>query len=246
MSHNCSLLAWDSDYWGFPVARLHADKLTAPEAGETIRWCDEQGVRCLFFAADGNCRETLRCAWAQGFKFVDQRVEMAMTASETTPLELGRSSCRVASADDLPSLAEMARVSHRDTRFFKDAAFDSLKAENLYATWIAKDVRENKVLVAESSVEKGRIIGYISTSLDDNKDGRISLLAVDQKERGRGVGRLLVHDAIDSLFSRGSTAVRVATQGANVSALRLYQNCGFRVTDVKVWFHRWFDPKEWI
>jgi ribosomal protein S18 acetylase RimI-like enzyme len=42
---------------------------------------------------------------------------------------------------------------------------------------------------------------------------------------------------------QGAKKIRVATQGANVAALKLYEKAGFRVCDVKIWFHKWFSAE---
>ena len=42
----------------------------------------------------------------------------------------------------------------------------------------------------------------------------------------------------------GAKKIRVVTQGTNVAALKLYEKAGFRVCDVKIWFHRWFPACE--
>jgi GNAT superfamily N-acetyltransferase len=38
----------------------------------------------------------------------------------------------------------------------------------------------------------------------------------------------------------GVSRMAVATQATNVSALRLYEQAGFRATTALVWFHKWF------
>ena len=40
---------------------------------------------------------------------------------------------------------------------------------------------------------------------------------------------------------RGLSDVTVVTQGRNVPALRTFESCGFRTTDVGLWFHKWYD-----
>jgi ribosomal protein S18 acetylase RimI-like enzyme len=52
--------------------------------------------------------------------------------------------------------------------------------------------------------------------------------------------------AVAWIQSRGLESVRVATQVTNIPALRLYEGCGFRAADAKVWFHRWFDPSNQV
>lgn len=241
MSEVCSLLPWDSSHWGFPIGRVTGHTLTGQTAKEALRWCSENKIRCLYFAADGACPHTLENAWANGFRLVDVRVDLERTPAEVAGSEPPHISCREATADDLPALVQLARAAHEDTRFFKDTNFDRARAADLYALWVARDLRERRVFVAEPPGEAKRMLGYVSAGEEGDKEGRIGLIAVDPAARGRGVGRLLVRHALASFRARGVQSVRVATQGTNVPALRLYENCGFKAADVKVWFHRWFD-----
>jgi dTDP-4-amino-4,6-dideoxy-D-galactose acyltransferase len=241
MSEACSLLSWDSNHWGFATARINVDRLTADLAEHAIRWCEGRQVKCLYFAADGACAETLENAHSHGFKFVDVRVDMEWTLAGEFPENAVGSVCRVAVPDDLAAIEKLARTAHQDTRFFKDRAFDARRAADLYALWIARDYREGPVFVAVSPVQPDHVLGYLSVGNTDRDEGRIGLVAVTPEARGRGVGRQLVQHALAWLQLRGVKRVRVATQGTNVSALRLYESCGFRAAEVKFWFHRWFD-----
>jgi dTDP-4-amino-4,6-dideoxy-D-galactose acyltransferase len=241
MSDNCTFLHWDSEHWGFGVARFGGDKLTKESAERTLRWCEEEKIRCLYFAASGSCSETLKNAANYGFHFVDVRVDMEVVPTHAPPEAPSGFFCRAAGAEDLAALEKFARVAHHDTRFFKDANFDKAKAAELYALWIARDLREQTVFAAISPGQSDSVVGYLSVN---EADGRIGLVAVSPEARGRGIGRHLVASAVAWLRSRGLERVRVATQGTNVPALRLYEICGFRVADVKVWFHRWFDPSD--
>jgi dTDP-4-amino-4,6-dideoxy-D-galactose acyltransferase len=241
MNEDCTLLPWDSDFWGFPVARLNGDLLTGEAAERAVRWCENHKVRCLYFSADGSCRETLKQAADHGFRFVDVRVDMEAAAKEAPPEAASDFLCRKADAEDLAAMEPLARAAHEDTRFFKDANFDAAKAADLYALWIARDLRDHTVFAAVSSRRPNQALGYLSASEAEGGTGRIGLVAVSAEARGRGLGRHLVNHALTWFRSRGHERVRVATQGTNVPALRLYEGCGFRVAEVKVWFHRWFD-----
>jgi dTDP-4-amino-4,6-dideoxy-D-galactose acyltransferase len=240
MSDLCTLLSWDSDHWGFPVARLNSHHLTEDSAGEAIRWSERHKIRCLYFAADGTSAETLRAAWDNGFRFVDVRVDLEKTLSEPPDADEDGGSCRDALPEDLPAMERLARTAHEDTRFFKDAGFDRGKARDLYALWIARDLREHKVFASLSTGHPANLSGYVSVIASGHGEGRIGLVAVDAGARGGGLGGLLVRRALTWCRSSGAVSARVATQATNVAALRLYGNCGFKTADVKVWFHRWF------
>jgi ribosomal protein S18 acetylase RimI-like enzyme len=92
------------------------------------------------------------------------------------------------------------------------------------------------VLVAEVD---GAAAGYITLDYTSPSDSRIGLFAVGPAARGRGVGQQLVRCGLEWLHSQGAQHCRVVTQGRNRGALRLYQKAGFRLEDLKLWYHLW-------
>ncbi|MGQ0832870.1 MAG: GNAT family N-acetyltransferase [Microthrixaceae bacterium] len=65
------------------------------------------------------------------------------------------------------------------------------------------------------------------TSDDDREGAEILAIAVAQRARGRGLGRLLVAAAIDELRARGVAHAHVVTASRNAAARRTYEACGF-------------------
>lgn len=239
----CTLLPWDSEFWGFPIARLHPATLDAEVMRVAIDWCSRHGVRCLYFLADGGCPRTLALAHEHAFRFVDIRVELSLSlprAAHAGPSSAGPH-VRAAAAADIPVLRSLAAVAHRDTRFFKDDRFDVVRAAELYEAWITSDYDRGEVLVCDSPSEPGTPCCYITCQLDDGSlEGRIGLIAVAKQHKNAGLGSALVEAALGKFTAAGMTSSRVVTQGTNIPALRLYERCGFRTTCARAWFHRWF------
>jgi dTDP-4-amino-4,6-dideoxy-D-galactose acyltransferase len=242
MNELCSVLAWDSAFWGFPVARLNATTLTPDTAARACQWCRARAIRCLQFAACGTCPTTLRVADDEGFRFVDVRVELARSLAQTTATaEPATMPVRRAEPGDCDRLRNLARMAHRDTRFFKDTRFDQERSAELYAAWITRDLDSHLVLACDRPEVLSGIGGYVTCERTLQPDsGRIGLLAVHPRLRGEGIGRGLVAAAAEHFRRCGVSRLTVATQGTNVPALRLYEQMGFRVEQVSVWFHKWF------
>lgn len=73
-----------------------------------------------------------------------------------------------------------------------------------------------------------RLVGYAVTwTVGDQSE--LGNVAVDESERGRGVGRKLVEQALDGVRRRGSREVFLEVRESNVHAQELYQAVGFRV-----------------
>ncbi len=74
----------------------------------------------------------------------------------------------------------------------------------------------------------GEILGYITTRIDaKNSKGRIPNLAVVESARGLGLGRRLIHHALDYFREQGMKLAQIETMASNVIGQNLYPSCGF-------------------
>jgi len=77
-------------------------------------------------------------------------------------------------------------------------------------------------------------VGHLHLVPDENVGGaEIKNMAVREDLHSRGIGRLLVAEALARLAAEGVTVVRVATASADTGNLRFYQRLGFRMRSVE-------------
>ena len=236
MSSRCSVLAWDSEFFGHRIARLDGSHLHDEDVNDVFAWCRAGQIECLYFLAASDCPETLSTAERHGFGWKDLRVTyegacapfLKAPASAVVKVRPHRES-------DVAPLAVIARGAHTDSRFFFDTRFDRPRAADLYERWIREACAHDHVFVAECN---GQPVGYLSVK----REGEIGLLAVAQEFQGRGIAGTLLASGMQWFADQGTGTVRVVTQGRNTAAQRFYQNAGFRTRSVECWFHKWFDP----
>lgn len=237
----CEFLPWDTDFFGLRIGRVNQHHLTADSIRDILEWQKAHAIDCLYFLADFDDPETVQLAQAHDFQLVDIRVTLEWTLkirNETHTDPAHRVTIRPFQTGDLPTLEAIAKISHTDTRFHFDQNFPRDKNDSLYATWIRRSCEgfADQVLVAEAG---GQAVGYISCKLMNENEGQIGLLGVGEQARGQGVGKSLVYAALDWFAARNIQSVQVVTQGRNISAQRLYQNCGFMTHSVQLWYHKW-------
>jgi ribosomal protein S18 acetylase RimI-like enzyme len=134
--------------------------------------------------------------------------------------------------DDLPLLQQITIDS------FGGVALEQMLEEK-FGRWNERSWRERKgdqiqddcranpggVFVAERD---GVIVGYITTIIDKvNSRGRIPNMAVVQSARGLGLGRRLVHHALDYFRQTGMKVAQIETMASNDIGQHLYPSCGF-------------------
>jgi dTDP-4-amino-4,6-dideoxy-D-galactose acyltransferase len=251
----CEVLAWDSEFFGCRVGRVHGGRLDRERLAAVDAWCREQSVDCLYFLAGSGDPETAALAEAAGFRLVDLRLTLG-AATESLSVPEASPQIRPARPEDVPELRRIAAASHHDSRFYADPRFDRGRCGELYATWIEKSCRAangdskdgkdklEEVLLAETV---GKAAGYISCLISPRDDGplaEIGLLAVGAEAQGRGLGSALVGTALRWFVERRASRVRVVTQGRNTRAQRLYQAHGLLTHSIGLWFHRWTNRGE--
>lgn len=241
----CELLAWDTDFFRCRIACVCGDTLGPEQALQIDDWSRSHRIQCLYFLSRADDPATIRTAGQHGFALVDIRVTFECVlerspepARPSLPAGVG---LRPARPGDLTGLQAIARTAHTATRFFNDPHFPRQQVEDLYSTWIAREVqgRAQTVLVAASAAQTP--LGYVSCHRDPvRQHGLIGLVGVSAEVRGKGIGRNLVLAALDWLGGQGTRAVTVVTQGNNLAAQRLYQQCGFLSRDLQLWYHKWY------
>ena len=239
-----AFLPWDSEFFGLRIARVLGDRLDGRAMAPLEEWCSDNGIDCLYFLADPDVPDSVALAEESGFRLFDVRVLLRHVIGRYPDLPVNGTAgymLRPIRGEDIPALMDIAGRIHQITRFWRDPGFPADRCSELYRRWLERDVagRADRVLVCEHG---GRPVGYITCILDRESPGHgtISLLGVHEAHRQKGMGSRLLRGAIEWFASEGTGDISVVTQGTNISSLRVYQEAGFLIDSVMLWFHRWF------
>jgi dTDP-4-amino-4,6-dideoxy-D-galactose acyltransferase len=237
----CQYLDWDSQFFGYRIARVTVNQLTHDTIGPIMNWCTAQDIDCLYFLSDVTDANTTRLAEDNGFQLVDIRVTLDREVVDMPAVTEGIPGVviRQSTSKDVPILKSIATSGYHDTRFYYDLNFPIPLCNLLYETWIEKSCRgyADTVLVVEV---EGLPVGYISCHLVDQARGQIGLVGVSSHHRDRGLGNSLLDASLRWFAAQGRRQVTVVTQGRNLTGQRMYQKCGFLTRSVQLWYHRWF------
>ena len=234
-------LPWDTEFFGYRIAIVSEPSFTEKAFLEMLDAACDTGIECLYLLVSARDSDVVRLAEESGSHLTDiritltQRLDASRQSSQNRPASIRR-----AHEDEADILAKMAHDCFAETRFSRYLHFTEAQCEAFYGTWIEKSCRgwADMVLVAES--EKGPA-GFISCHSEAEGRGKIGLICVHRAARGQGLGKHLVDAALDWFVENGANRVSVVTQGSNISALQLFQKCGFAITSVDLWFHKWFE-----
>ena len=239
---SCELLEWDSEHFGFPVARVGTGTLTDASMDAIDAWCAERGVRCLYLAADSDDSETARVAAARGFRVVDLRIVACRSYEGLLDLPAGPEelTVREATGGDLDYARRLAARSHRSSRFYFDGNFPEDRCDALYEAWVERGVEdpERGLLIA---VVAGEPVGYyVVAPLGPDREGYADLVAIDERHRRKGYGRAMFFGGYRHCAARGARVARAVLSHRNLDNVRLHEKLGFLTDEIQVWHHKWY------
>ncbi|MGB7340822.1 MAG: GNAT family N-acetyltransferase [Phototrophicaceae bacterium] len=241
----CTLLEWDTHFFGQRIARVKSATLTIEQANHVDLWCHDHRIDCLYFLADSNHAETVLIAEDYNYRQVDVRLTYELNVAKNhqanaLPNDFDYT-IDSACSDDLPHLLVIASDTFSNSRFYYDKYFTYEQANELYRLWLMRSIEDNfadKVIIFRKDNTPQ---GFITCILDKvSSTGVISLVSVAEQARGKQLGTHLVQQALSYFQQESMQIVQVVTQARNVGANRLYQNCGFRTKNVQLWYHKWF------
>lgn len=132
-------------------------------------------------------------------------------------------------------LIQLSLASGHSSRFRVDNRLNH-KFEEFYTLWMKKSV--DKVLADNVFVcqKNDKILGFVSIKIKE-AIGQIGLIAVDEQQRGKGIGRALIAECDMLLMSKQITTHQVVTQKQNFGACALYEKRGFEIKEIQTIFH---------
>jgi len=140
---------------------------------------------------------------------------------------------RQASVDDLPNIVRMLADDFFGRQ--RERYEDPLPEPYLKAFREIEHDPNNELIVAEID---GEVVGSLqltftpSISFQGGKRATVESVRVDENCRGRGIGRQMMHWAIERSKQEGCISLQLTSNAARIDAHRFYESLGFSNTSV--------------
>ncbi len=226
-------LEWNSSFFNTAYYEL-----SKPNFEEVDFSAVEKGfVQALVDPGDINANEFI--AFLKNNNF--QEVEKKLDYSKNLKAKGSKISLEV-SPEILKNLEEVKSIDtsnfYKESRFYADGGFEEELIDRFYRTWLENAVKgeyDDYLLVKR---ERGEIQAFCSIK-EFNDFARIGLFGVTKGNHGKGIGKKFLNSVEQYLREKGISELKVATQGKNIAAQKLYEKAGFKLSDEKIWFHLW-------
>ena len=224
MKYSWKLDSFDSEVFGFKVVRV--ETIDSENVKDLIKDLIKNKVKYATHRVQSNNFSTIHALEESGFILVDGLITFKINISNLE-IEESVGHVREGNNDDLRELKNLTSGLFSTGRIMNDPFIPKDKGNQFYIKWI-----ENSILgkVAESVLvweENKEILGYITLK----KKGQISLVGVSPQSRGKGIAKNLIKASLKKFKAWKLDEIIVETQMDNISAIRLYQDCGFKVVN---------------
>ncbi len=230
-------LAWDSSFFGFPVASVvQSGNINIDFILSSLK--DKEYYLVYLFVPQFVALPENRVIKKFGGLLVDKKITYRYSFSgnkqvSSSPNIKINKFLRVNS-----TLAELAIRSGIYSRFNTDPNFNKELFRKMYLEWIKNSV-------------SGKIADYVITyhtqsepeglvTLKINRDfGKIGLVSVSENMQGKGVGTCLLNEVFTICIREKLKYLDVVTQEENIPASRLYEKNGFKKFSLEYVYHFW-------
>ena len=128
---------------------------------------------------------------------------------------------RAARVEDAPAIAALARVSLPEA----------------WSTLSFRSALERPTVLGQIVTRGESLVGFAIAGRAD-LEAEILSIAVDEGERGAGLGRRLLESLLSRLRAVGAQRVHLEVRGSNAAALALYESLGFRTSRRRERYYR--------
>jgi dTDP-4-amino-4,6-dideoxy-D-galactose acyltransferase len=233
-----SFLEWDSEFLGFPIARILPASLDRRDLQSILSQLGSEGVLLAYWFSDPDDARSVAAGHSCGGFLVDCKrtyvKDMRLVQPVSADANVGTYAQPIADS----TLEALAVQSSAKSRYRVDPRIPGTTCDRLYRTWIRRSVSgeiAEKVLVFR---EADATVGMVTLSVNAAQ-GSIGLIAVDSGYRREGAGQALLA-AADSYFQeRGCIWARVVTQTDNLAACGLFEWSGYVLDKSENVFHFW-------
>lgn len=204
---------WDSNFFGLIIGKIQIEKSSTELFEQTLEQKREQFDLLYLFLntpPDETCTAWLK---NNGGKLVDIKVTYARDVLAQSVPELPIIEY---SGEITPALIQLSIASGHSSRFGIDPRLNH-KFEELYTTWMQKSIDRTLADNMFVYIYEGEICGFVTIKIKEDA-GQMGIMAVDNKIRGKGIGKAFVNSCDRWLGEMGVKRHQVVTQKQNKGA----------------------------
>lgn len=234
--NNIEPLKWDTEFFGYPVAKISLNKNGSGNLDFLFRQLESDNYRVTYFFVPPEEKGIISRILNKGGILVDQKTTFTKTSEKHN--KFSDNIIEFQGEEINEKLIQLVLESGIYSRFRTDVNFKNKEYERLYIEWLDKSVKKKIAFKIFLAIKESDIIGITTVGVKENQ-ADIGLVAVCESSRGQGIGYNLIQSADNAAFELGLKEIKVVTQLQNKRACHLYEKCNFQIENVTNIYHYW-------
>lgn len=240
---------WDRQHFGYGIA--HLTFFTAPKnlnkpiisalIKRVNRYLKNKGVVLVLSRINGEMTKALHVLEENSYRYYETIIWPIAKSKKRKEI----SNVRMYKKSEIEQIKEISiNNQFKSNHFYCDTKFDKTKVSLMYGEWITTAIKnENHIAIIEHDE---KVVGFFVFYFDKTlniysgcKYGRMSLLALNQKQRGLGLGKKLFNGTLFLMDSLGAEYIDSGYSIKNHNSSRLHNKASFYAIHQEVLFHCW-------
>jgi len=238
MANSLEILEWDSSFFGYPVAKITAQAITADKLASIVAEAKKSGTRLIYLFTDPADTVSTQAAKSIDAKLVDQKITFHTYINNKEAATVDAHIEEFEGDHPTAQLVNLSLQSGLYSRYKVDPEFKNNEFERLYLAWIENSVNKKIADHIFVYMEDGKELGFVTLKARSN-NAQIGLIAVDESSRGKAIGKKLIAAVINKLQNKNIPELDVATQIDNADACNFYEKVGFKGLKTENIYHIW-------
>lgn len=242
-----SIIPWDSKYLKNTTIQIYEIKLINTPISLNDFELFYSSLRLkrndlIFSKVDSSNNELIRMFNSLGFYFVEISLSSIINLHKFSndPIIhnlLKDYVCLVARKKDKRFLFDVAKNSFKKDRFHLDINIDNTRAGKRYVNWVNNSFKNNENIYIFKDKKKKRLGFFIIKYINDNM-ADLRLIALDNKYKGKGLGKLMYLKMLQFLKSQGIMKVVSQISLNNITVINIYAQLNSKFMKPLVVLHK--------
>lgn len=232
------ILDWDSNAFGYNVANILIKSNNCNNLIDLKKKLKKEHIKLAYWFVNPLDDLLNKKAIEFGFKLVDEKQTFQRIISPDESFFYPNEVKEFHKKTISKNLFQIAIQSSIYSRFRLDESFENNEYLTLYNLWIENSVNKTIATDVFVFIEDKKELGLLTLKISD-EIGTIGLFSVDEKSRGKSVGKKLMQTVFFKLFEQKIEKLNVVTQKANKIACNFYSSQGFNLIDTTNVYHLW-------
>jgi ribosomal protein S18 acetylase RimI-like enzyme len=242
MALDASLVPWDSQVFGFPVACIQSLDIRDPSAAAEVwerylAWADAHGVALTSVRLPHGELAMSMFLERRGFRFIEMVLHPVVQGLQRRQLaEVKGMTVSPVSQTELPEVVAMAESAFGFERYHVDPRLSAGPANQRYGNWVRGSFAHPKQKLLKIQRE-GVIAGFFVVEVLEGGDAYWHLTAMNPEHKGKGWASDVWTAILGYHKDAGIDVVRTTISARNTPVLGLYSKLNFRFNAPEMTFH---------